>query len=172
MTSPTSARQSCLSMSARRHLLQSVFPLLVRNTLHDVQEDTHYLGNTFVGLNPYYRCNSSVILFPVLLAISESFTKTYQKGTFRPIQYAVMCSRVASFLMCSVVVPAGESGSADTVRDPRGFAVKFYTEEGNWDLTGNNTPVFFIRDALLVNGSGLRGLTGNWQCSSSGTPYW
>uniref|UniRef100_A0A8C4IKA3 Catalase n=1 Tax=Dicentrarchus labrax TaxID=13489 RepID=A0A8C4IKA3_DICLA len=44
---------------------------------------------------------------------------------------------------------AGESGSADTVRDPRGFAVKFYTEEGNWDLTGNNTPVFFIRDALL-----------------------
>uniref|UniRef100_A0A8C4NYL2 Catalase n=1 Tax=Dicentrarchus labrax TaxID=13489 RepID=A0A8C4NYL2_DICLA len=47
---------------------------------------------------------------------------------------------------------AGESGSADTVRDPRGFAVKFYTEEGNWDLTGNNTPVFFIRDALLVSG--------------------
>ncbi|CAL8295916.1 unnamed protein product [Boreogadus saida] len=44
---------------------------------------------------------------------------------------------------------AGESGSADTVRDPRGFAVKFYTEEGNWDLTGNNTPIFFIRDALL-----------------------
>lgn len=46
---------------------------------------------------------------------------------------------------------AGESGSADTVRDPRGFAVKFYTEEGNWDLTGNNTPIFFIRDALLVS---------------------
>lgn len=45
---------------------------------------------------------------------------------------------------------AGESGSADTVRDPRGFAVKFYTEDGNWDLTGNNTPIFFIRDALLV----------------------
>ncbi|KAG5273311.1 hypothetical protein AALO_G00149970 [Alosa alosa] len=44
---------------------------------------------------------------------------------------------------------AGESGSADTVRDPRGFAVKFYTDEGNWDLTGNNTPIFFIRDALL-----------------------
>ncbi|KAM8969799.1 catalase [Sarcophilus harrisii] len=44
---------------------------------------------------------------------------------------------------------AGESGSADTVRDPRGFAVKFYTEEGNWDLTGNNTPIFFIRDPLL-----------------------
>ncbi|XP_068210848.1 catalase-like [Palaemon carinicauda] len=43
----------------------------------------------------------------------------------------------------------GESGSADTARDPRGFAVKFYTEEGNWDLVGNNTPVFFIRDPIL-----------------------
>ncbi|KAF9420589.1 hypothetical protein BGZ94_009064 [Podila epigama] len=42
----------------------------------------------------------------------------------------------------------GEKGSADTARDPRGFAVKFYTEEGNWDMTGNNTPVFFIRDPI------------------------
>ena len=41
----------------------------------------------------------------------------------------------------------GEKGSADTERDPRGFAVKFYTEDGNWDLVGNNTPVFFIKDA-------------------------
>jgi catalase len=43
---------------------------------------------------------------------------------------------------------AGELGSADTVRDPRGFAVKFYTEEGNYDIVGNNTPIFFIRDAI------------------------
>jgi catalase len=42
---------------------------------------------------------------------------------------------------------AGEMGSPDTVRDPRGFALKFYTEEGNYDLVGNNTPVFFVRDA-------------------------
>src|SRR5882672_12519225 len=50
------------------------------------------------------------------------------------------------FLRFSTV--AGELGSADTVRDPRGFAVKFYTEEGNWDMVGNNTPVFFVRDPL------------------------
>lgn len=50
------------------------------------------------------------------------------------------------FLRFSVV--GGELGSADTVRDPRGFAVKFYTEEGNWDMVGNNTPVFFIKDPL------------------------
>lgn len=41
----------------------------------------------------------------------------------------------------------GEKGSADSARDPRGFALKFYTEDGNWDLVGNNTPVFFIKDA-------------------------
>ena len=50
------------------------------------------------------------------------------------------------FLRFSTV--GGERGSADTERDPRGFAVKFYTEEGNWDIVGNNTPVFFIRDPL------------------------
>ena len=48
------------------------------------------------------------------------------------------------FLRFSTV--AGELGSADTVRDPRGFAIKFYTEEGNYDMVGNNTPVFFVRD--------------------------
>jgi len=42
---------------------------------------------------------------------------------------------------------AGELGFPDTVRDPRGFALKFYTDEGNFDLVGNNTPVFFVRDA-------------------------
>ena len=42
----------------------------------------------------------------------------------------------------------GEKGSADSERDPRGFAIKFYTEEGNYDMVGNNTPVFFIRDPL------------------------
>jgi len=43
---------------------------------------------------------------------------------------------------------AGELGAADAERDVRGFAIKFYTEEGNWDLVGNNTPVFFVRDPL------------------------
>ena len=54
--------------------------------------------------------------------------------------------RTETFLRFSTV--GGERGSADTERDPRGFAVKFYTEEGNWDIVGNNTPVFFIRDPL------------------------
>jgi len=54
--------------------------------------------------------------------------------------------RTPVFVRFSTV--AGERGSADTVRDVRGFAVKFYTDEGNWDLVGNNIPVFFIQDAM------------------------
>ncbi len=54
--------------------------------------------------------------------------------------------RTEVFVRFSTV--GGEKGSADAERDPRGFAVKFYTEEGNYDMVGNNTPVFFIRDPL------------------------
>src|SRR6266446_4391865 len=54
--------------------------------------------------------------------------------------------KTPTFIRFSTV--GGEKGSADTERDPRGFALKFYTEEGNWDMVGNNTPVFFIRDPL------------------------
>jgi len=54
--------------------------------------------------------------------------------------------RTPVFVRFSTV--AGERGSIDTARDVRGFAVKFYTDEGNWDLVGNNIPVFFIQDAM------------------------
>lgn len=54
--------------------------------------------------------------------------------------------RTEVFVRFSTV--GGEKGSADAARDPRGFAIKFYTEEGNYDLVGNNTPAFFIRDTM------------------------
>lgn len=67
---------------------------------------------------------------------------------------------------------AGERGAADAERDIRGFALKFYTEEGNWDLVGNNTPVFFMRDPLKFPDlnhavkrdprTGLRSVENNW----------
>ena len=60
--------------------------------------------------------------------------------------FAAVGKRTPVFTRFSTV--AGERGSADTVRDVRGFAVKFYTEQGNWDLVGNNMPVFFIQDAM------------------------
>lgn len=60
--------------------------------------------------------------------------------------FSAVGKKTPTFLRFSTV--GGEKGSADTERDPRGFALKFYTEEGNWDMVGNNTPVFFIRDPL------------------------
>jgi catalase len=60
--------------------------------------------------------------------------------------FAKAGKRTPVFVRFSTV--AGGAGSADTVRDVRGFAVKFYTDEGNWDLVGNNIPVFFIQDAM------------------------
>ena len=60
--------------------------------------------------------------------------------------FSIAGNSCETFVRFSTV--AGELGSPDTARDPRGFSVKFYTEEGNWDMVGNNTPVFFIRDPL------------------------
>jgi catalase len=60
--------------------------------------------------------------------------------------FAEAGKRTPTFVRFSTVL--GERGSADTPRDVRGFAVKFYTDEGNWDLVGNNIPVFFIQDAM------------------------
>ena len=76
-----------------------------------------------------------------------TFTVTHD---LRPFTKAKLFSEVGKqtpvFLRFSTV--GGEKGSADTERDPRGFALRFYTEEGNWDLVGNNTPVFFIKDPI------------------------
>ncbi len=64
----------------------------------------------------------------------------------RAAPFAQAGKQTPVFLRFSTV--AGERGSSDTARDVRGFAVKFYTDEGNWDLVGNNIPVFFIQDAM------------------------
>ncbi|WP_208279218.1 catalase [Massilia oculi] len=64
----------------------------------------------------------------------------------RAVPFSKKGKRTPVFVRFSTV--AGERGSTDTARDVRGFAVKFYTEEGNWDLVGNNIPVFFIQDAM------------------------
>jgi catalase len=71
--------------------------------------------------------------------VTHDITKYTRAGLFSKIG-----NECPVFLRFSTV--GGEKGSADTERDPRGFALKFYTQEGNWDLVGNNTPVFFIKD--------------------------
>ena len=75
------------------------------------------------------------------LTMTHDITRFSKAGVFAKIGKKTEC-----FLRFSTV--AGERGAADAERDPRGFAMKYYTDEGNWDLVGNNTPVFFVRDAL------------------------
>ncbi|MHC0432389.1 catalase [Streptomyces sp. O3] len=74
--------------------------------------------------------------FEVTNDVSQ-FTKA---DLFRPGKHTQLLARFSTV--------AGEQGSPDTWRDPRGFALKFYTEQGNYDLVGNNTPVFFVRDPM------------------------
>ena len=77
-------------------------------------------------------------------------------GFFEAYRSLAELTRAAPFQEQGKITPvfarfstvAGERGSSDTVRDVRGFSVKFYTDEGNWDLVGNNMPVFFIQDAM------------------------
>jgi catalase len=71
---------------------------------------------------------------------------------------------------------AGGAGSVDTPRDVRGFAVKFYTQQGNWDLVGNNIPVFFIQDAIkfpdLIHSVKMEAQTGYPQAASAHDTFW
>ena len=75
------------------------------------------------------------------LTITNDITKYTRAKLFSPVG-----KRIDALARFSTV--AGERGAADAERDVRGFSLKFYTEEGNWDVVGNNTPVFFVRDPL------------------------
>jgi len=76
-----------------------------------------------------------------------TFTVTHDITKFTKAKlFSAIGKQTETFVRFSTV--GGEKGSADTERDPRGFAMRFYTEEGNWDLVGNNTPMFFIKDGI------------------------
>ncbi|XP_065226005.1 catalase-like [Planococcus citri] len=81
------------------------------------------------GAFGFFECTHDVTKYTKLAPFAEIGKKTRVAARFSTV--------------------GGESGSADTLRDPRGFAVKFYTEDGIWDLVGLNTPVFFLRDPML-----------------------
>lgn len=76
-----------------------------------------------------------------------AFTVTHDISRYTTAKlFAAIGKQAEVFVRFSTV--GGEKGSADTERDPRGFATRFYTEDGNWDLVGNNTPMFFIKDPI------------------------
>ena len=74
------------------------------------------------------------------LTVTHDISRYTRAKVFEPGKVTPMLARFSTV--------AGELGAADAERDVRGFALKFYTKEGNWDLVGNNTPVFFVRDPL------------------------
>jgi catalase len=92
----------------------------------------------------------------------------------RAAPFAARGKRTPVFVRFSTVL--GERGSTDTPRDVRGFAVKFYTEEGNWDIVGNNIPVFFIQDAMkfpdLVHAAKPEPHFGMPQAASAHDTFW
>lgn len=101
-----------------------------------------------------------------------TFTVTHDITRYtRAALFSTIGKRTPMFARFSTV--AGERGAADAERDIRGIAMKFYTEQGNWDLVGNNTPVFFFRDPLKFPdlnhavkrdpGTGMRSAQNNWE---------
>ena len=88
-------------------------------------------------LFPKDVCMPKVPEHSVHFTVTHDITKYTKAAIFSEVGKKTEC-----FVRFSTV--AGERGAADAERDIRGFAMKFYTEEGNWDLVGNNTPVFFL----------------------------
>jgi len=126
---PVSDNQNSLKAGLRGPTLLEDFVLREKITHFDheriPERIVHARGS---GAHGFFECYES-------LAQTTKASLFGQEGKVTPV-----------FARFSTV--AGERGSADTARDVRGFAVKFYTEDGNWDLVGNNIPVFFIQDAM------------------------
>jgi catalase len=125
---PVADNQNSLSAGSRGPLLMQDYQLLEKlahqNRERIPERTVHAKGSAAYGT----------------LAITHDITQYSSAAVFKP------GTQTGAFLRFSTV--AGERGAADAERDVRGFALKFYTEEGNWDLVGNNTPVFFVRDPL------------------------
>ncbi len=124
---PIADNQNALTAGARGPLLMQDYQLLEKlahqNRERIPERTVHAKGSGAYGK----------------LTITHDITRWSKAAVFSRVGQETEC-----FLRFSTV--AGEMGAADAERDVRGFALKFYTDEGNWDLVGNNTPVFFIRD--------------------------
>ncbi|WP_165241348.1 catalase [Corynebacterium lizhenjunii] len=108
----------------------------VLNDLHLIEKLAHFNRERVPERNPHAKGHGAFGELHITEDVSQyTKAKVFQKGTVTPM--------VARF---STV--AGEQGSPDTWRDVHGFALRFYTEDGNYDIVGNNTPTFFLRDGI------------------------
>jgi len=110
-------------------------PILLHDT-HFLNQMAHFNRERVPERNVHAKGGGAFGVFRTTADVS-AYTKA---GLFQPGVETEMLARFSTV--------AGEQGSPDTWRDPRGFSLKFYTQEGNYDLVGNNTPVFFVRDTM------------------------
>jgi catalase len=110
-------------------------PLLLQD-FHFLEHMAHFNRERVPERNVHAKGSGAFGYFET----TEDVSRYTRAAMFQPGVRTEMLARFSTV--------AGELGSPDTVRDPRGFALKFYTSEGNYDLVGNNTPVFFVRDTM------------------------
>src|SRR5712672_1267317 len=125
---PVSDNQNSITAGPRGPVLMQDF-ILFEKLAHQNRERIPERGQHAKGSGAYGT-----------LTITHDVTKYTKAKALQPGK------TTEAFLRFSTV--AGERGAADAERDVRGFALRFYSEEGNWDMVGNNTPIFFVRDAL------------------------
>ena len=154
---PISDNQNQLKAGARGPVLleDEVYREKINHFDHEriPERIVHARGSAAHG---YFECTESL----ADLTVADLFQKKGQ--------------RTDVFVRFSTV--AGGAGSVDTPRDVRGFAVKFYTREGNWDLVGNNIPVFFIQDAIkfpdLIHAAKMEADRGYPQAATAHDTFW
>ncbi len=110
-------------------------PLLLHD-VHLVDNLAHFNRESVPERRPHAKGSGAFGIFRVTNDVS-AYTKA---DLFQPGQETKMLARFSTV--------AGELGSPDTWRDVRGFALRFYTNDGNFDIVGNNTPIFFVRDPM------------------------
>ncbi|EXS70468.1 MULTISPECIES: catalase [unclassified Sphingobium] len=110
-------------------------PILLQD-VHFLEQMAHFNREKVPERQPHAKGSGAFGIFQTTKDVS-AYTKA---ALFQPGTTTDMLARFSTV--------AGEAGSPDTWRDVRGFSLKFYTDEGNYDLVGNNTPIFFIRDAM------------------------
>lgn len=154
---PVSDDQNSLKAGARGPVLLEDFALRekIQHFDHEriPERIVHARGSAAHG---YFQLDESLAKYTTARVLTETGVKTEVFARFSTV--------------------AGGAGSVDTPRDVRGFAVKFYTKEGNWDLVGNNMPVFFIQDAIkfpdLIHAVKMEADRGYPQAASAHDTFW
>ncbi len=133
---PTTTSSGAPAVSDRNSLTIGADGPIVLHDVHFLEQMAHFNREKVIERQPHAKGSGAFGVFETTADVSK-YTKA---ALFQPGVKTEMLARFSTV--------AGEHGSPDTWRDVRGFSLKFYTTEGNYDLVGNNTPVFFVRDPM------------------------